>query len=143
MNNLLRRLTSLFFLCIAIAAFGGNKDNSNSVYDLRCENLHNPLGIDKRIPRFSWKTESRKNGTTQKAFQLIVASDLSRLSEKRADLWNSGKIDSSTSLFVSYQGQQLHSGTAAWWMVRIWDETGNISPWSEPARFTIGLLDES
>lgn len=27
-------------------------------------------------------------------------------------------------------------------MVRIWDEKGNLSPWSEPARFTIGLLDE-
>lgn len=143
MNNLIRRLTSLFFLFIAIATFGGNKDNINSVYDLRCENLHNPLGIDTKTPRFSWTTISRKNGTAQKAFQLIVASDLSRLSEKRADLWNSGKIDSSASLFVSYQGQQLHSGTAAWWMVRIWDEIGNISPWSEPARFTIGLLDES
>lgn len=139
----MRLVTGIFFLIAAIAANGYNTDHINTVSDLRCESLHNPLGIDKRIPRFSWKIESQKNGTAQKAFQVIVASDLSRLSEKRADLWNSGKIDSSASLFVSYQGQQLNSGTAAWWMVRIWDEKGNISPWSEPARFTIGLLDES
>lgn len=138
----MRLVTGIFFLIAAIAANGYNTDQINTVSDLRCENLHNPLGIDTKTPRFSWTTISRKNGTTQKAFQVIVASDLSRLSEKRADLWNSGKMDSSASLFVSYQGQQLNSGTAAWWMVRIWDETGNISPWSEPARFTIGLLDE-
>ncbi|NCC59663.1 MAG: alpha-rhamnosidase [Verrucomicrobiae bacterium] len=143
MNNLMRQVTSLFFLIVVIAAYGGNRDHTSSVYDLRCENMDNPLGIDKLDPRFSWKIESRKNGTSQKAFQIVVASDLSRLSEKRADLWNSGKIDSSASLFVPYQGHQLNSGTAAWWMVRIWDETGNMSSWSEPARFTIGLLDET
>lgn len=142
MNNLIKLVTGIFFLITAITANGYNRDQINTVSDLRCENLHNPQGIDTKTPRFSWKTKSRKNGTSQKAFQVIVASNLSRLTEKRADLWNSGKIDSAASLFVSYQGQQLDSGTAAWWMVRIWDETGKVSPWSDPARFTIGLLDE-
>lgn len=143
MNNHMRQATAIFFLFIALVAYGCDIDDTATVYDLRCENLQNPLGLDTMDPRFSWKIESHKNGTSQKAFQIIVASDLSRLSERRADLWNSGRVDSAASLFVSYQGQQLDSGTAAWWMVRIWDETGSLSPWSEPARFTIGLLDES
>ena len=135
----MRQVISLFFLIIAITACGGN---INNVYDLRCESMQNPLGIDKTVPRFSWKIQSRKNGTTQKAYQVVVATDKSRLSEKKADLWNSGKTDTSASQFVPYQGRPLSSGTTAWWKVRIWDETGKVSAWSEPARFTIGLLDE-
>ena len=138
----MRQLISLFFLIFAIAACGGNINKISSVYDLRCESLQDPLGIDKTVPRFSWKIQSQKNGTTQKAYQVVVASDKSKLSEKKADLWNSGKTDSSESLFVPYQGKPLSSGSEAWWTVRIWDETGKASAWSKPTRFTIGLLDE-
>jgi len=62
-------------------------------YDLRCENLKNPMGIDKTTPRFSWKITSNKNGTAQKAFQLMVASDPSRLEKNQPDLWNSEKVN--------------------------------------------------
>lgn len=110
----MRQLTSMIFLIIAIAACGSNTNKINSVYDLRCENLHNPLGIDKTVPRFSWKIESRKDGTTQQAYQVVVASEKSKLSVKKADLWNSGKTDSSESLFVPYQGKSLSSGSEAW-----------------------------
>lgn len=113
------------------------------VYDLRCEGLENPLGIDKTSPRFSWKVGSERNGTGQSAYQVLVAFDQKDLTEERADLWNSGKVGSSASIFVSYGGQSLSPGRVAWWKVRIWDETGVASKWSEPARFGIGLLYEA
>ena len=31
----------------------------------------------------------------------------------------------------------------AWWKVRIWDQNGQASPWSEPARWSMGLLEAS
>ncbi len=111
-----------------------------NVYDLKCENLRNPLGIDKTTPRLSWKVRSSKNGTEQKAFQVLVASNQSLLDKGKADLWNSGKIESSTSILVPYQGKILNSGLAAYWKVRIWDEAGNVSSWSYDAEFSIGLL---
>lgn len=131
-------------ICLALFLVSVScKDEAPSVFDLRCENLQNPLGIDKSAPRFSWKIRSNKNATTQKAFQLIVASDPSLLSEEQADLWNSGKTESAASIWVPYQGKAIGSGLAAWWKVRVWDEAGQVSSWSPVARFSVGLLSEA
>ncbi|NWJ49688.1 MAG: family 78 glycoside hydrolase catalytic domain [Bacteroidetes bacterium] len=112
------------------------------VLDLRCENLRNPLGIDKTMPRFSWKIQSDKQGTEQKAFQVLVASDVSLLDKNRADLWNSGKIVSSNNIMISYKGKVLNSGSVVFWKVRIWDESGHVSSWSPVSEFSIGLLNK-
>src|ERR1035437_5237564 len=77
------------------------------VQNLRCEDLRNPLGIDKTTPRLSWKIRSDKQGTEQKAFQVLVSSDVSLLNKNQADLWNSGKIMSSNKIMVSYKGKVL------------------------------------
>lgn len=133
----------LYFSLLLLGTYACNQPNDPAVFDLRCENLQNPLGIDKITPRFSWKVSSLRNGTEQNSYQILVASDRSLLSEKRADLWNSGKVAGESSVLVPFQGEKLFSGVGAWWKVRVWDDTGNVSAWSEPARFTVGLLDES
>ncbi|MCA1810080.1 MAG: family 78 glycoside hydrolase catalytic domain [Lentisphaerae bacterium] len=58
----------------------------------------------------------------------------------RADLWDSGVVRSSQSALVSYAGEPLQSGQAYYWQVRAWDQAGQPSAWSEPARFSMGLL---
>ncbi|MBK6283873.1 MAG: hypothetical protein IPF54_15565 [Draconibacterium sp.] len=113
-----------------------------NLFDLRCEYLSNPLGINNVNPGLSWKITSNKNGTSQSAYQLLVASKSTLLTEQNADLWNSGKVSSSTSLLVSYNGKQLASRSLVYWKVRIWDETGNVSDWSEVAAFSVGLLEK-
>ena len=113
------------------------------LYDLRCENLKNPMGIDNTTPRFSWKISSNKNGTVQKAFQLMVASDPSWLDKDQPDLWNSEKVESASSVLTLYQGKKLESGLAACWKVRVWDNSGNVSSWSPVCNFSIGLLNKS
>jgi alpha-L-rhamnosidase len=128
-------------VCVLFLSGCSGKGNP-SVYDLKCENLHNPLGIDKTGPRFSWKVSSKKNGTEQKAFQVIVASSPALLDKDQGDLWDSGKTESSVSILVPYKGKNLNSGLDAWWKVRIWDETGNVSSWSPIAEFSIGLLNK-
>ena len=134
--------STLVNTCVAFLFFlsgCAGKDNL-SVYDLKCENLTNPLGVDKTMPRLSWKVRSNKNGTEQKAFEVLVASDSTLLNNDKADLWNSSRIESSASILVSYQGKTLKSGLAAYWKVRVWDKDGNVSPWSQVAEFSIGLL---
>jgi alpha-L-rhamnosidase len=37
----------------------------------------------------------------------------------------------------------LTSGENCFWQVRIWDQDGNVSGWSPPARFSVGLLQPS
>jgi alpha-L-rhamnosidase len=114
-----------------------------STFDLRCEYLSNPLGINNVNPGLSWKIKSDKNGASQSAYQLLVAGDSTLLTEQNADLWNSGKVSSTASLLVPYDGKQLASRSLAWWKVRVWDENGNASPWSEAAIFSVGLLENT
>ncbi|HPF02131.1 MAG TPA: family 78 glycoside hydrolase catalytic domain [Bacteroidales bacterium] len=118
-----------------------DKLNNNLLYDLKCENLVNPLGIGSNRPGFSWKIKSDRNGTQQKAYQILVASDSALLNEETADLWNPGKIRSSESVLVIYEGKELKSGSEGFWKVRMWDEKGSVSAWSDVAGFTTGLLD--
>ncbi len=139
----MKRIHIISFAFLLLLFSGCTSKNHLKVYDLRCEGLNNPLGIDKTTPRFNWKISSPENGTEQKAFQLLVASDPSLLNEKKADLWNPGKVISGESIMVPYNGEALSSGASAWWKVRVWDEDGNVSAWSSPASFSVGLLSES
>lgn len=110
------------------------------IENLQCEKLVNPLAIDNTIPHFSWQLHSDQQTEKQMAYQVLVASDKKILNEKDADLWNSGKVSSSESAWITYQGKVLNSKSFAYWKVRIWDKEGNISDWSTPAYFAVGLL---
>ena len=114
-----------------------------TLYDLRCENLNNPDGIGTTEPALSWKIASEVNGSSLKAYQVLVASDLKHLNEEDADLWNSGKIKSSSQIMVPYAGKPLSSRSQCLWKVRIWDSDNKVSEWSPTSVFSIGLLDNS
>jgi alpha-L-rhamnosidase len=107
---------------------------------LRCEGLVNPLGIDRAQPRFSWAIPPGPRGLAQSACQVLVADSAEALAANRGALWDSGKVASSQSQWVAYAGAPLAKGTRCWWKVRVWDQAGEPSPWSEPARFTVGPL---
>ena len=51
------------------------------LYDLRTEYRVNPIGIDRRHPRFSWKMESEQADTVQKSYRILV-----RTGEKRSGI---------------------------------------------------------
>lgn len=111
--------------------------------DLRCEYLHNPLGIDATHPRLSWQLHSNDpgaRGRSQSAYQVVVTTTAKGLTTDQGDLWNTGKVESEQSQHVTYQGRPLQSEQACWWKVRVWDQDGNASDWSKPARWSMGLL---
>ena len=110
------------------------------VYDLTCEGLKEPLGIDSDMPHFSWKTSCDK-AMTQKAYQIEVASSESRLLDGEADLWQSGRVESADQIMVPYGGISLPSRQLCWWRVRVWNDS-KASEWSAPQRFGIGILDQ-
>lgn len=108
---------------------------------LRCEGRLNPIGIDARSPRLGWTLESSERDQRQSAYQVLVASEPSRLVEGGADLWDSGRVASDESAHVAYGGQPLSSAQTVHWRVRVWDRAGRASDWSEAATWTTGLLD--
>jgi hypothetical protein len=131
---------SLFF-CLASAQFASGL-SAATVNSLRCEYLKDPLGIDAVHPGLSWVIESSRRGEVQTAYQILVASSPQALAKNRGDLWGSGKVASSQSVQVPYSGKPLTSRMRCYWKARIWDKDGKPTPWSQPALWTIGLLDE-
>ncbi len=113
------------------------------VKELQCEKLINPLAIDHTKPYLSWQLEAKDNGLCQSAYQILAATDEDLLTEEKADLWNSGKVESPESAWVLYQGNELASKQFVYWKVRVWDGNDKASDWSETACFGIGLLNLS
>ena len=81
--------------------------------------------------------------TMQTAFQILVASspELPWLRDKGAVIFGTAaKMESSKSTHVEYDGALLQSREICWWKVRVWDERGTPTAWSEPASWEMGLL---
>ena len=109
-------------LMILIPSFSvRNVEAQVRVGDLRCEYGKDPIGIGTSSPRFFWKLYSEGNNQAQTAWQVLVASSPEELNEKRANLWNSGKVNTGQSIQVNYDGNELKSKERCWWKVRVWD----------------------
>ncbi|MFW9995621.1 MAG: family 78 glycoside hydrolase catalytic domain, partial [Candidatus Odinarchaeota archaeon] len=110
------------------------------IYDLRCEYLDNPLGIDVEKPRLSWKLKSNHRGARQQAYQIQCASSRNFDTEGTI-IWDSGQTVSDQSIHVEYGGRKLESRERVYWRVKIWDDRDEESEWSEIAWWEMGLLD--
>lgn len=111
------------------------------VVDLRCETRVNPCGVDTPNPLLSWRLESDQFHVLQTAYQIQAASTPERLRRGQPDLWDTGRVESDQSTWVPYEGKPLASHQQVWWHVRVWDNHHNVSPWSQPATWTMGILD--
>ena len=114
-----------------------------TVGQLRCEHLENPQGIDITQPRLSWQLAAEERDVKQGAYQILVASTEAGLKNGVCDLWDSGTVASDESTLVAYAGRPLTSREGCFWKVRVWDAKGNVSAWSKPAAWTMGILDPS
>jgi alpha-L-rhamnosidase len=108
---------------------------------LRCEYLTNPIGVDAREPRLSWTIEAARRGVRQQAYQILAATSPAKLAPGAADLWDSGRVASDRSIQIHYAGKRLESRQRCYWKLKIWDERGQPSAWSEAGQWTMGLLD--
>lgn len=109
------------------------------VADLRCENFHEPLGIDVRSPALSWKSTSKQNGSFQTAYQILVADSYEKISRNIGNVWDTKKVSSAESINVQFKGKSLEAARLYFWKVRVWDNKGNAA-WSNIARWQAGLL---
>ena len=124
-------------LCVTLAAHAAGL----KPVALRCEYAVNPLGVDVSAPRLFWIVESKERGQKQTAYQILVASSSEKLAKDRGDLWDSGKVASDETIQIPYAGEPLKSSQQVFWKVRVWDADGKVSAWSQPATWTMGLLN--
>lgn len=111
-------------------------------HSLRIEALDNPIGIGANSPRLSWKLPPAE-GVQQVAFQIVAASSEKALHDS-PDIFDTGRYDSSQSVFVSWPGEALLSRSRIFWKVRSWiSGAARPTSWSKPAVFEVGLLERS
>jgi len=140
-----RSATLLLVAVWLLAAHGGAQSAGLTPVRLTCEYLKDPPVVDVPHPRLSWINEAPREarGQAQAAYQVQVATTRAELLAGEADLWDSARVESDQSVRVRYAGEPLVSRQDCWWRVRVWDREGRPSGWSEPASWSMGLLDPS
>lgn len=109
---------------------------------LRCEYEVDPVGVGRTPPVLMWEVraaEPAERGAGQTAYRILVASSPDILSKDEGDLWDSGKLASSETLGIRYEGAPLAGLQQVWWKVKLWDGAGHESAWSEPGHWTMAL----
>ena len=135
-NRFNNRFSSLFHFLFLFLFCALSATAQVTVEGLSIENRVDPVGIDVKIPRFSWKLRSDARNCMQTAYEVKVW-------QGKRIVWQSGKIQGDQSLYVPYQGEALSSGKKYEWQVRVWDQQGKASPWSSAAYFYTGLFSPS
>ncbi|WP_163325761.1 glycoside hydrolase family 78 protein [Draconibacterium mangrovi] len=136
-----KALLNSFLLIVFLSVFSSVLYAKTGVTKLVCEYHENPVGIDVEQPRLSWQLYSDQQNVVQTAYEIRTAGSVKDLSSKSKQLWNSGKIESDQSVNVVYGGPQPESMQRVYWQVRVWDNTGKASAWSEPAYWEMGILE--
>ena len=109
------------------------------VTDPRVEYRTNPQNVFTGKPRFSWKIQSGKSNLLQTNYRIEVAEN----PDFSLPVWDSGKVCSAESHLVAYGGAELKSSSRYFWRVKINDNQGEESPWSETAFFETTLLSNT
>jgi alpha-L-rhamnosidase len=107
---------------------------------LRCEYAANPLGIDASKPRLSWILLSDRRNTTQTAYHIQVAASREGLMDASKLVWDSGVVESDSSVWVDFNGPTLVSFQRYWWRVKVRDNYRQESDWSQVAWWETGIL---
>ena len=103
-----------------------------SIQSLTTEYQNHPLGMDEKMPRFSWVMISDCPNTRQKSRRLIVK----QLDET---VWDSGLVEEENSHLVQYEGIGLEPCTEYQVFLEITDNHGNVAAAS--AKFETGLME--
>ena len=122
-------------LSFTVLAFEGNAPDH-----LQCEGMQDPLGIDIAHPRLSWQLQDSGRGARQGAYEIRVGSSPEGLAQGRADVWDSGRVESDQSVNVPYRGPAVESRRRYYWQVRVWGVQGQASSYSEAGWWEMGLL---
>jgi len=115
---------------------------SNPVFvsNTTCESKINPVGIEAEHPRLSWVINSSERNTRQSAYQVLVSDSPEKLNKDIGNIWDSKVVRSDQSVQVEYAGATLKSEKKYFWKVKIMNQAGKETPWSETAMWQMGLL---
>ncbi|WP_240755324.1 family 78 glycoside hydrolase catalytic domain [Pedobacter sp. SYP-B3415] len=110
-----------------------------AVDGLTCAYRKNPLGVDQAKPALSWQLRAADRGIMQTAYRVMVADQPELLLAGKANIWDSGRLNGSTTQQISFGGKTLQAARVYYWRVAVWDNKGRQA-WSPVASWQMGLL---
>lgn len=139
----MRRLAmGLSVMCVLFSVRVSGQGVAAGPVHLQVDELPHPLGIDDGTPRFSWQLQDPARGARQTAYRVLVATRAELLSDGKADVWDSGKVDSGQSLNVKYAGPAVKASTRYYWRAEVWGGDGQEYPASAVEWWETGLLNQ-
>ena len=105
---------------------------------LTTEYMDRPMGIDVKQPVFGWQMQSDRYGAAQTAYRIVFATSEENL-ENGTYTYDSGTVNSPTSVCIKYNGPELAPCTRYYWQVLVTDERGKVHE-SPASWFETGLL---
>jgi alpha-L-rhamnosidase len=133
------RLILIFLFMTPLLNSIARESTDLKMINLRTEYKTNPLGLDTKRPRLGWEILTPQRDVMQTAYQIRTAGTKEKLKSGEDLLWDSGRVQTSQSVHVTYQGPVLVSAQRVYWQVRIWAGE-SVSLWSEPSYWEMGLL---
>ncbi len=145
LQNILNwRLTRLKkIITVVFMGFVWNTHSQNDlprVYDLKSEYLANPIGLDVKTPRFTWKIKDQRRGAFQKAYKISVGTDSSNVAAGNGSHWNTGKINSDHQMVV-YGGKALQAFHKYYWSLTVWDKNNKKVESDQLSSFEMGMME--
>ena len=133
--------SKIFWTFIVVIALGvlPLQARGVEVVSLQTEMRVNPVGVDNPAPVLSWQLASKKNNVSQQSYRILVASSPAKLADGVGDLWDSGEVPSSQTLYIPYGGRPIEGGMKCYWKVQVVTNHGR-SAWSEPATWVAGMV---
>jgi hypothetical protein len=137
-----------FIIAILLLLIVSNFWSCNEKAELRVDNLtcnftERPMGIESSDPMLGWQIKSSGRDIMQSAYHIVVAENPDELQGGKGIVWDSGKINSDQSVNIKCKGREKKPGKRYYWKVKIWDERGRESSWSEISWWQNGLLSEN
>ncbi|MBC8181431.1 family 78 glycoside hydrolase catalytic domain [candidate division KSB1 bacterium] len=89
-------------------------------------------------PEFGWVMNSAIKNDVQFAYQILVATSPAKLEKNIGDMWDTGKLNSTQSINVEYNGKRLSPNSTYFWKVKTWNKNKMPSLYSNPQQFKTG-----
>ncbi|RFA15542.1 hypothetical protein B7R22_06880 [Subtercola boreus] len=87
-------------------------------------------------PRLSWIVPLARRGQQQVAYEIVAT----KTSDRRGVVWSSGLVESGENRGIVWGGDAIAAHSQLSWAVRVTDERGIVSPWSQSAAIVVGPL---
>lgn len=106
--------------------------------NMHVEMIRNPSGltIKDTKPEFGWQVPIGLE--FQSSYQVLVSSSQEKSDQNLGDVWDSGKVQGSNSVNITYGGSDLEKNKTYFWKVRIWDGDNRTGRYSDSQSFKVG-----